>query len=231
MPKMFSPLFLLLIPLIWFLCPVAGAVELEFNVGLAYDRPTDKPLPELSDGFGYNLGACLWLKQKYGLAIGVAETKHDLAGGTIDNRLIKVDSKKNTAYIEARYKLLVTKHWEIVPLLGATISNEINGGDQTGSYLQYTDYDSYDSESIGYTGSGYWFGMSVYRPIFARSSNHLLFASIRYNLLSYSRVKYFGELEDQGVPYLVVFESDTNRAANSFSVMLGVVLRFSLSNI
>jgi len=209
----------------------AAAVEMEFNFGLAYDHPVDKPLPELSDGYGYNFGTCLWFKNKYGIGLGIASTKHELNGGERNpSQLIQTDSEKNIVYAEARYKFLKTERWEIFAQAGVSFSDKINGGDSSGSYIQYSDSNNYDITNIGYSGLGYSFGFSVYRSIKSYNRGYFVFASFRYDLVNYSRVQYYGlEPVSGGGSYLAVYEADSQRGGDSFLVMLGVVFRFDMS--
>ena len=159
----------------------ALAVEMEFNVGFTYDHPLDKPVPAFTDGYGYNFGTCLWFKEKYGIGFGAINTKHSLNGGTVGNQEFQVDAERDFLYIEGRYKFYRTNYWEFSGILGYTFINNLKGGDSSGSYLQFRDSSTYDTEQIGYTGSGGWVGLAVYRAIKSANKGYFAFATLRYN--------------------------------------------------
>jgi hypothetical protein len=210
------------------LTSTAGAIEMEFNLGFAYDHPLDKPLPELTDGYGYNFGTCLWFKQKYGVSLGAINTKHDLDGGIIGNQTFQVDAERDFLYLEGRYKYYPTRDWEIAGILGYAFVNNIKGGDKNGSYLEFRDSATYDSNEIGYTGAGGWVGLSAYRGIRSFNRGYFVYATMRYNFANYSKRQYYRL--DQTFYLLDNREDDTNEKAKSLSFSLGVVFRFDFAN-
>ena len=204
------------------------AQQMEFNLGLAYDHPFENPLPELTDGFGYNFTACFWIHNRVGLAVGAIGTRHDINGGIYQSQSIKIDAERDMLFLEGRLRFYKSKKYELIGHLGYTFSNNIHGGDTSGSYLQYREeyYDSYDSEDLGYKGSGFWLGTTLYRGITSYHSGYYLFASIRYSYAKYNRVIYY----DDSLDFLQSFETDADEVAHSLSVILGIVFRFDFAN-
>lgn len=211
---------------------IANAQQMEFNVGFAYDHPIDKPLPELTDGFGYNFSACLWLKKKFGLAVGALSTRHDYTDETDEYQSFQLDAERDVIYFEGRYKFYKANRWEFIGLAGYSFSNNIHGGDSNGGYIEFRDSSYYDSERIGYEGNGYWIGLSAYRAIQSFHQGYFLFASARYMIVEYNTNQYYHlEIREGSQNDILVYqERDTNLSANSFSIHLGVVLRFDFAN-
>ncbi len=210
----------------------AHAQQMEFNVGFAFDNPNDEPLPALSGGFGYNFSACLWLKEKYGLAVGAMGTKHEFDAGSRNNRSYRLNAERDVLFIEGRYKMHQTKRWEFIGLAGYTFNNNIHGGDSTGGYVEFQDSSSFDSENIGYKGSGYWLGLSVHRAIQSFHQGYFMFASVRYMIVKYRTNQYYYIEPGEGSQHdlLIYSERDSNIDTNSLSIHLGVVLRFDFDN-
>jgi len=211
----------------------ANAQQMEFNVGFAYDNPTENPLPAISGGFGYNFSACLWLKRKYGIAIGAIGTRHEFDAGSVNNRSFRLDAERDVAYLEARYNAYQTRRWEFIGLAGYSFSNDIHGGDSTGGYVEFQDSITYDSDNIGYKGSGYWFGISVHRAIQSFHQGYFLFASVRYMITEYRTNQYYYIEPGEGSQHdlLIYDERDAKVNATSLSIHLGVVLRFDFANL
>ena len=206
----------------------AAAIEMEFNLGFAYDHPIDKPLPELTDGYGYNFGGCLWFKEKYGVGFGAINTRHELSDNSQPNQTYQVDAQRDFVYIEGRYKFYQSKNWEFAGILGYCFMNNIKGGDSSGSYIQYRDSAGYNSEQIGYTGAGGWVGVSAYKAIHSFHRGYFVFAAIRYSIANYSKRQYYFREEIFNQLYNV--EVDADRKAKSLSINLGIIFRFDLSN-
>ncbi len=211
----------------------AQAQQMEFDVGFAYDRPIDKPLPELSGGFGFNFSACLWIRPWIGLAIGAMGTKHDYDAGDLGNQSFTYDAERDVLYLEGRFRAYRLKKWEFVGLAGYTFSNNIHGGDSTGGYLEYQrEYENaYDSERIGYDGSGFWLGFSAHRAIQSFHQGYFLFASVRYMFVNYHTNQFYIEVLDSSQrPFLQTVEQSVDVQANSLSVHLGIILRFDFAD-
>jgi hypothetical protein len=223
-----APMFVLL----WW--PNVFAVEMEFNIGLAFDSPIEEPLPELSAGYGYNFGTCLWFKDKYGLALGALSTRHELDGGSdLSGQSFQVDSERDIIYLEGRYKFYQTERWEFMAHLGYNPHHKINGGDSTGSYVDFRDSVNYNVEDIGYSGTGYWLGLSVYRGIKSFNRGYFIFVSFKYNFINYTKQNYLDKVIDAGDTqreFMIRNEAETDYDASSFIIKLGIVLRFDFAD-
>ena len=222
----------LLIVFLGWLAP-AKALKFEFAAGFAYNHPTQKPLPGLTDGYGYNFSGCFWLHDKFGLALGAMGTRHELdAGVRLPNQSVQLNANEGLVYLEARYKALKTKMWEFSPLVGASVYNTIDGGDNTGSYLQFEYYPNYNNEDVGYSGPGYWVGLSIYREIRSYNRGYFVYLNMYYNFLSYTSHQFYAEYIDNssGITYLGLFEAESKRPANMLVFSLGIVFRFDFAN-
>lgn len=214
--------------------PESHAVKMEFNFGFAYDHSTKEPLPELSDGFGYNLGACLWFKDKYGLAAGAVSTRHELIDASLSGQSFQIDSERDVIYFEGRYKFYRTKTWEFIAHLGYNANHKINGGDSSGSYVQFRDSANYDTNDIGYSGDGYWAGLTVYRRIQSFHRGYFVFLSFKYNLINYNKRRFLDtvvDINDTQLSFLIRDETETDYNAESFLINVGIVLRFDFSDL
>lgn len=211
----------------------AKALKFEFSAGFAYNHPTQKPIPQLTDGYGYNFNACFWVHPRIGLAVGAMGTTHKLdAGIRPPNQSVTFNSNEGLVYIEGRYKVLETRKWEISPLVGASVYNTIDGGDSSGSYLQFEDYPNYNSEDIGYSGQGYWVGLSIYREIRSYNQGYFVYLNMYYNFLSYTSHQFYAVYTDigSGSTILGLFEAESERPANMLIFSLGVVFRFDFAS-
>jgi hypothetical protein len=228
-----STFFVLTLIIVLFVFPnFASAQEMEFNFGLAYDRPIDQPLPELSGGFGFNFSACLWVHNRVGLSLGAIGTRHDFNAGTVNNKEFTFNADRDMIFFEGRFRFLRTKRWELIGLAGYTFSNEIHGGDINGAYVDYQDSLQYDSENIGYKGSGMTAGLTVHRAIKSFHQGYLVFATVRYLFTKYHSNQYYDIVIGEGSQHdlLVYKEKDVSLNAKSLSIHLGIVLRFDFAN-
>jgi len=195
-----------------FLASSAIAAEFEFIAYFAYDRPDHKPLPGLTDGFGFGFSAGFSPFKTWGISVAAASTKHDLDGGISGNRLITVDSRRNAIFFQGHYRFLRLRRTCFEGCFGATY-NRINGGDSSGSYLD----SNIEPEDVGYSGWGIAIGLNVKHPI---QSGYFLFLGIKYNLLTYTTHK---------IQNIEFSESEHHRKANSLMINIGVAYKLDFS--
>ena len=204
MPKIrwFWLLLLILLPV------SAPGAEIEFGANFVINDPIDKPLPELSMGYGAGFHIAVSPAVKWGATIGIYTTQHDLVGGIEGNRTVKVNSRRNIFFIQGQYQLLKLSIYEFEATVAATY-NSINGGDSSGSYLAQ----QFDPEGIGYSGWGANTGINIKRMI---QAGYLFNLGFRYNIVTYTRHQVAG-LEYTGEGH--------RRRANSLIFYFGVAYR------
>jgi hypothetical protein len=191
------------------LLPISvGATMLEFSATIAIDRPMYKTLPGLSTGLGWGFSVGILPVEKAGIALGVNSTSHELDADTSQDHLVRGDSRRVNVYIQAQYRFLRIKNIDFNAYLAATYGS-INGGDESGSYLDI----EVNQEEIGYSGSGALFGVGASRPF---AENYSLYLTGKYNLLTYSRHQ---------VPSFLETNVGHDRKGSSLVINFGILYR------
>jgi len=200
------------------------AAEAEMIGTVVYHHFADQPLPDLTDGYGFGFGITFLPVKKAGVSFGVITSRHDLLGGDEGGRQTRVDSEVSAVFLQANYRFFNRSFLELEALLAATYDN-INGGDNSGSYLEFRDFNGYNSEEIGYSGWGTALGLGVIRPI---QSGYFVYLGVRYNFLTYSAHQFF--VEQGGQLVNVKFTgSQHEQAGDSWIFNLGVGFRINFS--
>lgn len=184
------------------------ATTLEFSVSLAFDRPLYKTLPGLTTGIGWGFSIGILPVERAGFAIGINSTQHKLNADTASDRLVKGDSRRMSLYFQGHYCFIQIKNVDFEVYLAATY-NSINGGDNSGSYLDL----NVDPEEIGYTGWGTQFGVGV---VSSFAEYYSLEFTVKYNLLNYSKHQMPSFLRDGPEPF---------RHGSSLVFNLGIIYR------
>lgn len=191
--------------------PATFAAQIEFSASLAYDNPVDKPLPGLTDGYGYGFSLSFLPFKTAGLSFGVNSTLHELDAGVRAGSIVHVNSRRVVIYFQGHYRFLTIKTTEFESYLGASY-NSINGGDSTGSYLEL----QLDPEELGYSGWGWEIGLGLKHPI---QSGYFIIFNIKYNFLRYSTRQF------------LEWEYKSRRKNESLMVNLGVLYRVEISKL
>jgi len=196
--------------LLWLLLWPAAALcaDIEFGANFVINDPLDRPLPKLSMGYGTGFQIAVSPMLKWGLAIGIYTTRHDLEGGVLGNRIVQVDSRRYIIYVQGQYRVLRLSIYELEATAAAVYDN-INGGDSTGSYL----VQQFDPEEIGYSGWGANGGINIKRAI---QAGYLFNLGLKYNVITYSTHQVAG---------LKYTGAEHRRRANSLVFYIGVAYR------
>ena len=193
------------------LIPQTLASQIELSASLAYDNPLDKPLPDLTDGFGYGFSLGFLPFKTAGLSFGVNSTLHKIEAGRRPGSIIHTNSRRVVIYFQSHYRLFTVKTTEFESYLGVS-HNSINGGDSTGSYLELP----IDPEEIGYHGWGWEVGFGLKHPI---QSGYFVIFNIKYNFIRYSTRQF------------LEWKYNSNIKGKSLMFNLGVLYRVEISKL
>jgi hypothetical protein len=191
---------------------IVGATMLEFTAAVAADFPTYKTLPGLSNGLGWSFGVGIMPFERGGIALGVNSTWHKFDADTGRTHFIRGDSHRMGVFIQGQYRFLKVGDYHFHAYLAA-VYNSINGGDESGAYLEY----GVNSEDVGYSGYGTLLGIGVSRRF---SENYSLNMCGKYNIVNYSKHQY---------PFFIDTEYAKSRAGSSLLISFGILYQIDFA--
>jgi hypothetical protein len=203
----------LVIPIIAVLSANLMAVQLEFSVSLAVDRPLYKTLPGLSSGIGWGFSIGLLPIDRAGFSVGANSTQHKMDADTSRYHLARGDSRRVSLYFQGHYCFLRLTNYDFEAYLGASY-NSINGGDKNGSHLDL----QIDPDEMGYTGWGALVGVGVVHQF---AKDYSLQFAVRYNMLSYTKHDF---------PSYLITGPESNRQGSSLVFNLGIIFKVDFAD-
>jgi hypothetical protein len=200
----------------------AAAMEIELAVSAAYHNFVQKPLPEISVGYGYGASINLLPFKSIGLGFGAVTTTHDHIGGyRAGGSAIRIRSDAAMLFIRGHYRFLTLKAYEFDGGLCATY-NSINGGDSSGSYLDLL----VDSDDIGYSGWGMALNFNLKRRI---QAGYFVLLSLKYNFLTYSTHQRYIEIGNNDYISIKSSNPEDRRRGSSFMINLGIAYKINFA--